>query len=421
MSGERWTTLEVNPSEQSSAPQRHWRQLRVKLTLFLVSLAFSAAALIAFDYFYSGASHRNSPAAFTQHVCRVPDPVRHHALKPNCASAEEFGGSSYEFSTNSLGFRDERVREVSVADTRPRILVLGDSFTEGMLPWRDSYVGKIAEHFPQYDFLNGGLALYSPSNDLNTARLVLAKGIDIDEVIVFIGPGELQFDAAFYQDADASGTVTERKERSSITPWYADWCFRLARHFRLISDIVGVSDRFLVEHGYYYLPMETGNRFDAEDSAWPYRKVNELEAFPAGYSPLGVEGGIAKQEAKMTLLWQELKRQDIPLSVVVYPYPAQLVHDAPDSRHVRIWRQWCEGKCKRFISAFPAFFAAKDQCPRSQPGCWYLNLFTFGDKHYSPAGNALVADAVIESLAETPVVKHPQPTAGADMAKDASR
>jgi hypothetical protein len=396
----------VNPSEPSSAPHRRRRQRRIKLTLFLISLAFSAAALIAFDYFYSAANRGNPQASVDPHVCRIPDPVRHHALKPNCTSTEEFGGSSYEFSTNSLGFRDERIREIPLTEARPRVLVLGDSFTEGMLPWRNSYVGRIAAHFPQYDFLNGGLALYSPSNDLNTARMVLAKGVDIDEVLVFIGPGELQFDAAFYQDANATGTVAERKERSSITPWYAAWRFRLARHFRLISDFAGFLDRFLVEHGYYYLPMETGNRFDAEESAWTYRKVDETDAFPAGYSPLGLDGGIAKEEAKMTLLWQELKRQNIPLSVVVYPYPAQLVHDTTDSRHVRMWRQWCEGKCKRFISVFPVFFAAKEECPRSQPGCWYLDLFTFGDKHYSPAGNAMVADVVIQSLEGDPPRKH---------------
>ena len=107
-----------------------------------------------------------------------------------------------------------------------------------------------------------------------------------------------------------------------------------------------------------------GDAFDMEGAAWTYRKVNETDPYPAGYAPLGVEGGIAKEKAKMTLLWQELEKRNIPLSVVVYPYPAQVVHDTVDSRQVRIWREWCEGKCKRFISLFPAFLAVKEQCPR---------------------------------------------------------
>ncbi len=130
--------------------------------------------------------------------------------------------------------------------------------------------------------------------------------------------------------------------------------------------------------------------------------MNETDAYYGGYAPLGVEGGIAKEKTKMTQLWQELKERNIPISVVVYPYPAQLVHDTTDSRQVRMWREWCDGKCKRFISLFPAFFAVKDHCPQSQPGCWYLSQFIFGDFHYNAAGNALVADVVIKGLEQDP-------------------
>jgi hypothetical protein len=73
-----------------------------------------------------------------------------------------------------------------------------------------------------------------------------------------------------------------------------------------------------------------------------------------------------------------------------------------------MWRQWCEGKCKRFISMFPAFLALKGQCPPSHPGCWYLNYFVFGDIHYNAAGNALAAEVLIKSLEETPPAKRQQ-------------
>ena len=85
----------------------------------------------------------------------------------------------------------------------------------------------------------------------------------------------------------------------------------------------------------------------------------------------------------MTLLWEELGKHAIPISVVVYPWPAQIVHDTLDSRQVLIWRDWCQGKCKRFISLFPRCFAVKDQCPRTEPGCWYARYFIPGDVHYT--------------------------------------
>ena len=93
--------------------------------------------------------------------------------------------------------------------------------------------------------------------------------------------------------------------------------------------------------------------------------------------------------------------------MVVYPWPAQIAHDTVDSREVRIWRDWCQGKCKRFITLFPAFFAIKDQCPRTQPGCWYLSHFIFGDTHYNSAGDAVVADVMGKALTESPCSEAP--------------
>jgi len=384
------------------------RQRKIKLALLVTSLFVSAAVFLILDWVRSATIRRNPTLAGNQLSCRVRDPVRDHALKPNCSSIMRWGRDAYEFHTNSLGFRDERIREVPLVDARPRILMLGDSFTEGKLAWRDSYVARVAAHFPQYDFLNGGVSSYSPSNYLNVARMVLAKGVDIDEVIVFIDISDVQDEAAFYRDVDASGAVTAPEKSSSLSA-YARWRHRVAKYLMLTNYIVDLFERSLVDHGYYHLTSGTpGNVFDRERSAWTYRKVNETsKAVEVGYGPAGVEGGIAREKAKMTLLWQDLERRSIPISVVVYPWPAQVVHDSADSRQVRIWRDWCGGKCKRFISLFPAFFAAKAECPRTQPGCWYLKLFIFGDSHYNAAGNGLVADAVIRSLSEAPPTKRP--------------
>src|SRR5271157_2048970 len=399
---ERLTTLQMDPSQESSASQPPSQQRKMKVALLLASMAFSAAAFLTLDWLRSAMILRSKGRT----SCTVGDPVRYSAFKPNCACIEHWGRDKYEFFTNSLGFRDEKLREVPLADSRTRILMLGDSFTEGKVAWRDSFVGRISTHFPQYDFLNGGVSGYSPSNYLNVARMVLAKGVDIDGVIVFIDINDVHDEAAYYRDLDATGAVAGPVWTSNLS-YYARKV--IARHLMLTNDLLGFFERHpVVKSSYHVTVAQPVYVFDVGPSAWTYRKVNETAPWPSGYAPLGVEGGIAKEKAKMTLLWQELKNRNIPISVVVYPYPAQVVHDTVDSRHVRIWREWCEGKCKRFISVFPAFFAAKDQCPRSQPDCWYLSLFTSGDTHYNAAGNALVANEVIKSLVEDPPSKHQQ-------------
>jgi hypothetical protein len=371
------------------------RRWLLKIILMLGSIALTVVVFLAIDFVYTAASARYRKAAFDSSLCRVPDSVRQHAFQPNCTGITAWGGAPYPISTNSLGLRDEKVREVPLRDAKPRILVLGDSMTEGMGPWDETIVAKIAAHFPQYDFLNGGMVSYAPSNYLNVTRMVLAAGVEIDEVLVLIDISDAQDEAAFYRDVDATGAVAGPVREQMVAP---KWRLRVMNHLRVTNHIVNLFERSLIRHGYYHLFNWGGDLFDRERSAWTYRKVSETEPYHAGYAPLGLEGGIAKEKAKMTLLWQELASRHIPVSVGVYPWPAQIVHDTPDSRQVRIWRDWCEGKCKRVISVFPAFQSVKDQCPPSQPGCWYLKYFIFGDMHFNAEGNAIFADVVIRSL-----------------------
>lgn len=385
------------------------RQFGRKLLLLLFAAAFCVAMFLGLDWLRTALVQRSALrvtgkglGCFSAH-----DMTRVFSLRPNCSCIRAWGGARYSLKTNSLGFRDKEMRQVPLSDTKPRILMLGDSFTEGMVAWDDTFVGRIAANFPQYDFLNGGVGGYSPSNYLNTARMALSEGVDFDEVIVFIDISDAQDEAAFYRDVDASGAVAIPERHYFDRNWYSNLRMSISDHFLLTNYLVELAERALVRFGFYHLDRgNNGNEFDYEKSAWTYRPVSDSEPFETGYAPLGLERGIAKEKEKMTLLWQELAKRNIPISVVVYPYPAQLLFDTADSRQVRIWREWCEGKCKRFVSLFPEFFAVKNACPKHQPGCWYSKYYIFGDIHYNAAGNAIVSDVVGKNLADMPVEKH---------------
>jgi hypothetical protein len=400
----------ANLEQQSRTSNQPSRQSGRKWLLLLFSVVFCLLLFLSLDWVRTALIQRSALRVTGKGLgCfTVRDITRVFALQPNCSCTRAWGGERYSLMTNSLGFRDKEIRQVPLTDAKPRVLILGDSFTEGMVAWDDSFVGKIAATFPQYDFLNGGVGGYSPSNYLNTARIALSEGVDFDEAIVFIDISDAQDEAAFYHDVDSSGAVAIPQYHYFYRNWYSKLRMAISDHLLLTNYIVELVERTLVRFGVYHLDRgNNGNEFDYEKSAWTYRPVSDSEPFETGYAPLGLEGGIAKEKAKMTLLWQELAKRNIPISVVVFPYPAQLVFDTTDSRQVRIWREWCEGKCKRFISLFPAFLAAKGRCPAHESGCWYLKYFVFGDIHYNATGNRLVADVVSKSLAETPVEKHP--------------
>ena len=390
------------------------RQAPSKLVLLLLSLAFSLVLFLALDWVHTARLHRSHKATASPDSCQMLDPVRHHVFKPNCSSTEYWGTDSFKVFTNSLGFRDEKIRDIPLTDSRPRLLLLGDSHLEAKIAWSKSFAGMIAARFPQYDFLNGGLSGYSPSNYFNTARLLLDQGYQMDEVIVFLDNSAVQLEAGFYRDIDTAGDVAgiPQDQKQSAATWYASLRGFAGRHLALTYSFLRQLDRVqrrFVLRGFYHLPGDFfGDPFDPEFSAWSYRKVDEADRFPAGYAPLGVDGGIAKAQAKMTQLFELLHQHNIPISVVVYPHLAQVVHDTAESRQVHLWQEWCEGKCERFVSVFPEFYAVKDKCPPDQAGCWYPALFVYGDIHYAAGGNALVADAVIASLTQDPPVRVPQ-------------
>lgn len=373
--------------------------------LLAVAIVFCLGLFVALDATYSAFVAHARPSITASGTCFKADPVRHHSLQANCQCVRFWGNRSYSFATNNLGFRDQQVRDVPLTVSSPRILMLGDSFTEGMSAWPDTYFGQIAANFPQYDFLNGGVESYAPSNYLNVARQLLDRGVKFDEVIVFIDISDAQDEAAFYQDKNPTGAVDGPAQIKHNESLYASLRSFIAEHLLVTNSIFDFLERTAVKHGWYHLNVGHGQLFDLERSAWTYRAVSETQPYETGYAPLGLEAGIRKEESKMTQLWKELQQRGIPISVVVYPWPAQVAHDTIESREVTIWRDWCDGKCKRFISVFPEFFAAKKACPPGQAGCWYLTDFIFGDEHYSRSGNALVVHAVGESLKENPAAK----------------
>jgi hypothetical protein len=382
------------------------RRSSSRFALLLFSVAFCILLFLVLDGLFSAyVIHKQGAAGGPGGNCFQSDPVRHHALAANCQCERHWGKRSYPFATNNLGFRDERTRDVPLSVKRPRVLLLGDSFTEGMSSWEESYVGQLETAFPQYDFFNGGVESYAPSNYLNVTRQLLKRGLKFDEVIVFIDLSDAQDEAGFYRDKSPDGAVDGPERILHNDSWYADLRSFIKEHLLITNSVFDRLEQAAVKHGIYRLNVGHGQLFDLPRSAWTYRAVSENEPYEVGYAPLGLEAGIRKEERKMTELWQLLQQQGVPVSVVVYPWPAQIAHDTVDSRQVQIWRDWCNGKCKRFVSVFPDFFAVKDACPSGEPGCWYLRDFIFGDEHYSRAGNALVASAVGRSLETNPPMK----------------
>src|SRR3989338_2577369 len=128
-----------------------------------------------------------------------PSASSHHDLARNYHGTE-FWGVTYPFFTNNLSFSDSVVRTVSLGTSTPRLVFIGDSFTEGLgVPWKQTFVGRIEEALaPQgIEVLNAAVASYSPLLYYNKIRYWIERGLKFDELVVFIDISDVRDELAY--------------------------------------------------------------------------------------------------------------------------------------------------------------------------------------------------------------------------------
>ena len=127
---------QADSNEAATATNSQAPSLGQKLLLLLFAVLFCLIFFVALDGVYSHFARKSSvPTPAELFGCLGRDRLRVLALHPNCSTIRAWGREQYQLNVNSQGFRDEKVREVPFTDPRPRILMLGDSFTESMGPW----------------------------------------------------------------------------------------------------------------------------------------------------------------------------------------------------------------------------------------------------------------------------------------------
>lgn len=123
-------------------------------------------------------------STFPESYRRV-DPVRHHAFIPNTYGRMSNQDYTIDYFINSLGLRDN---EISIKKDKYRILMLGDSFTEGMGVNINQTIAKqleslFKENGYDVEVINGGIASYSPSLEYLYLK---NEGIKLDPDLVIL-------------------------------------------------------------------------------------------------------------------------------------------------------------------------------------------------------------------------------------------
>ena len=80
---------------------------------------------------------------------------------------------------------------------------------------------------------------------------------------------------------------------------------------------------------------------------------------------------------------------------MVYPWPQQLQHDKQNSKHVEMWKNFCEDKCYKFINFFPYFFEKKKEKSFLEV---YKKYYFWNDIHFNAEGNRAIAKKLIKEF-----------------------
>ena len=236
------------------------------------------------------------------------------------------------------------------------------------------------ERSEKIEFLNAGVASYSPSIYYRKIKYLIENGLQFDEVVLFSDTSDVTDEATSYFciDDDPKYRAHCTSGEGSMQPVASP---PKKPDFFIDRFVVTNRVRIAVKRS---IQSFLGNRRRAINTdhariGWAIPGLDVAN----DYQPLGVEGGIARSLQNMQRLSDLLAARKIPAD------DRGLSLGAADSRRViatagryALWRDFCPGRCKAFINLFPAFFAAADADKD-----WYEHLFILGDDHFSAAGN----------------------------------
>jgi hypothetical protein len=348
---------------------------------------------LAFDFLYSSLTSGEE----NERSARIANPVYDHGFVANFDGHGVWGDLRYSLATNNLGLKDASVRDVPLKPDSRRILLIGDSFTEAIgMNFEDSFAGQLyragQQRSEKVEFLNAGVASYSPSIYYKKIKYLLEYGLQFDEVVVFSDSSDVNDEAKTYFCID-----DDPKYHAHCTP--AEGSMQAAatgpgrRDFFVDRFVVTNRVRVFIQRAIYSLNGNKRRAMNGYESSIGWTLSGPRPNLAKDNEPLGVEGGIARSLQNMRALYDLLAARNIALTIVVYPWPHQIAQGDRDSRQVDLWREFCQGRCKAFINLFPAFFAAADADKE-----WYEHLFILGDFHFSAAGNRFVFREIARHL-----------------------
>ena len=288
-----------------------------------------------------------------------------HNLKKSFKANLEWGPEkTYLHCTDKNSFRtfcnkmSSNAREFDIA-------FIGDSFTEGVgVNYQETFVGRIKSQFDNLNIANLGVVSYSPSIYFTKLKYLLDDGYKFKRVIIYFDISDIYDDNKKYKFLN---NKISRKKSATLS--------KIQKTLKSSFPFLAYSTKFLKNN--FFEKSDTINKckyldFCHEKSSWTFN-----------------EKYFGSKEINKSLKFMEmihvlLNENDIKMSVGIYPWPAQIMHDTKDSKIVSLIEEFCKNKCEFFFNNFPDFF---DEIDTSNKEDIILKYYIKGDVHFNSLGN----------------------------------
>ena len=324
---------------------------------------------------------------FGEKLVRIDHPVYHHTLRENIVYSNNVSFiGTYKLCTNNFGFKS-KCNQVDKKDFE--FAFIGDSFTEGTpIEYEDTFVGIFTDQ-TGYRTANLGIASYSPKIYLSKINYLINEGFKFNHVIIFIDISDFYDDTNFYSiDENLIVSQQSSREKSLKRKRFLRKNFPLTNFYMYVIRKYRIKKEDLTEVKKNIVP--TFNEKTNLKAKWTYSKTDNLD----GYE-IGISEGNKIMTNQMRKLFEILQKNNIDMSLAVYPWPHQLNYDVEDSIHVKIWEDFCENRCKNFINYFPIFF---DEMKNSTYISTYKKYYFQNDPHFNKEGHKILADKLIDTF-----------------------
>ncbi len=341
---------------------------------------------------------------------RTPHYYYHHGLQPGQEAWASWGSALYPVKTNSLGMVDSAAYEVKAESDKPRLLILGDSHSEGVgVAYEKTFSGLLSRRLGNtVEVLNASCISYSPKIEFLKAKFLFEQGLKVDHLFVLIDISDMQNELVYEGFGPRDRSWTNEA-------WYSAKFF-LKTHssvFYMVNFIMQKREtrrfleqaRFFNEQGALSTPA---NSLELYASFFRGFDDNVLLSNPQFHgvgewyyndqfrelADRGIELGMENIRKLKALC----DAHGVSLTISVHPWHYQILKGDTHDYYVEKWRSFAASNAIDFVNLFPLFITSEN------PAIVSRMYFIKDDNHWNEFGHARVARHLEEYLRGTKIL-----------------